>query len=175
MLQLMEAWQQVLAFLDRGGPVLEWILLVIFVMWALIIERVIYLRAGHRQMADSILERWESRAERRSWHAHQIRQAMLAESQMALQRFQLVIKTLVALCPLLGLLGTVTGMIHVFDVMAVMGQGSPRAMASGISQATIPTMGGMVGALIGLLGMHLIKRASKLKQIHLEDQLTFDH
>lgn len=175
MLQLMEAWQQIQAFLERGGPVLVWILWVIFAIWVLVIERVIYLRVGHKKVAGEVLATWEARAERRSWHAHQIRQAMLAEARMNLERWMGVIKTLVGLCPLLGLLGTVTGMIQVFDVMAVMGQGSPRAMAAGISQATMPTMGGMVGALIGLLAMHLLQRQIKLKQIHLEDQLTFDH
>jgi len=41
-------------------------------------------------------------------------------------------------------------MIHVFDVMAVTGTGNARAMASGISMATVPTMAGMVVSLIGL-------------------------
>ncbi len=54
---------------------------------------------------------------------------------------------LVAICPMLGLLGTVTGMISVFDVMATQGSSQPRLMASGISLATLPTMAGMVAAL----------------------------
>ena len=61
-----------------------------------------------------------------------------------------LIKTLITLCPLLGLLGTVTGMIAVFEVMAQVGTGNARLMASGISMATIPTMAGMVGALSGI-------------------------
>jgi biopolymer transport protein ExbB len=44
----------------------------------------------------------------------------------------------------------VTGMISVFDVMAMTGTGNARLMASGISMATIPTMAGMVAALSGL-------------------------
>ena len=61
------------------------------------------------------------------------------------------IKGLVALCPLLGLLGTVTGMIEVFDVMAYTGTGNPRAMASGVSKATLPTMTGLVISISGLI------------------------
>ena len=60
------------------------------------------------------------------------------------------VKTLVALCPMLGLLGTVTGMIEVFDVMAA-GGGNTRGMAAGVSKATLPTMAGMVAAPLGLL------------------------
>ena len=61
-----------------------------------------------------------------------------------------VIKTMVALCPLLGLLGTVTGMIEVFNIMAVTGGGDAKSMAGGVQQATIPTMAGMVAALSGV-------------------------
>ena len=57
---------------------------------------------------------------------------------------------LIALLPMFGLLGTVTGMIQVFDVMASMGSGNARAMANGVSAATIPTMAGMVIALVAL-------------------------
>ena len=57
-----------------------------------------------------------------------------------------MIKTMVALCPLLGLLGTVTGMIEVFNIMAVTGGGDAKSMAGGVSKATIPTMAGMVAA-----------------------------
>jgi biopolymer transport protein ExbB len=51
---------------------------------------------------------------------------------------------------MLGLLGTVTGMIQVFEVMAYMGSGNPRAMANGVSAATIPTMAGMVISLLAI-------------------------
>jgi len=61
-----------------------------------------------------------------------------------------IIKTLVALLPLLGLLGTVTGMIEVFDVMALSGSSNARLMAGGVFKATIPTMAGMTAALSGL-------------------------
>ena len=75
---------------------------------------------------------------------------MISEIKLRLSRSLPTIKTLIALCPLLGLLGTVTGMIQVFDVMAITGTGNARAMASGVSMATIPTMAGMVAALSGL-------------------------
>ena len=81
-------------------------------------------------------------------------------------RFLLLIRTLMAVLPLLGLLGTVTGMIQVFDVMAFTGTGNARLMAGGVSAATIPTMSGLVAALSGLyLATHLEQRAShKIKQ-----------
>ena len=79
---------------------------------------------------------------------------------MDLNRTIPLIKTLVALCPLLGLLGTVTGMVEAFDVMAIAGSGNPRAMASAVSRAILPTMAGMVAALSGFVfSVQIEKRA----------------
>jgi biopolymer transport protein ExbB len=86
-----------------------------------------------------------------------------------------MIQTFVALCPLLGLLGTVTGMITVFEVLAVSGSGNIRAMAAGVSQATVPTMAGMVGALSGVLFVTLLTRRAAREVEFLEDTLTMDH
>ena len=86
-----------------------------------------------------------------------------------------MIQTFVALCPLLGLLGTVTGMIAVFQVLAVSGSGNVRAMAAGVSQATVPTMAGMVGALSGVLFVTILSRRATREVEFLEDTLTMDH
>ena len=83
-----------------------------------------------------------------------------------------LIKTFVALCPLLGLLGTVTGMVEVFDVMAVAGTGNPRAMASGVSYATIPTMAGMVAALSGLVFSVQLERRGRRERDCIADLLS---
>ena len=58
--------------------------------------------------------------------------------------------TLLMVLPLLGLLGTVVGMIQVFNIMAVAGTSNARLMSAGVSAATIPTMAGMVAALSGV-------------------------
>lgn len=147
-------------FIDAGGGVIPAIIGVTFLMWILIIERYWYLLTGHRRAVDQVLADWQARSETKSWHAHQIRRAMVSKVAKRLESNVGLIKTLVALCPLLGLLGTVTGMIEVFEVMAVAGTGNPRAMASGVSHATIPTMAGMVAALSGLVfSVQLEKRA----------------
>ena len=90
------------------------------------------------------------RDETHSWHAHRIREAWVSQAKQDLNARMLIIKTLVAICPMIGLLGTVTGMISVFDVMAVQGTSNARLMAAGISMATMPTMAGMVAALSGV-------------------------
>jgi biopolymer transport protein ExbB len=81
----------------------------------------------------------------------------------------------VTVCPLFGLMGTVTGMISVFDVMAFAGMGNPRLMASGVSKATIPTMAGMVGALSGIFVIYWLEAQVKRRVELLGDHLTVDH
>ena len=148
---LNDAWAAVVAFMASGGPVLLLIAGLTFFMWTLIFERLWYYRFGHRKLVRDVLDQWSARDDRASWYGHQVRRMLASQVQVGLDHSLLLIKTVVALCPLLGLLGTVTGMIEVFDVMAIAGSGNPRAMAAGVSKATIPTMAGMVAALSGLL------------------------
>ena len=82
---------------------------------------------------------------------------------------------MVALCPLLGLLGTVTGMIEVFNIMAVTGGGDAKSMAGGVSRATVPTMAGMVAALSGVFANTYVTRIAQREGEFLEDNLTRDH
>ncbi len=68
------------------------------------------------------------------------------------------IATLGALLPMLGLLGTVTGMINVFEAIAVHGSGEPEHMAQGISQALLTTAGGLICAIPVIFAHHLLSR-----------------
>lgn len=175
MLGLSDAYEAIVLFMERGGWVLNVILVVTFVMWVLIIERIWYFNAVFKHDVRRVVDTWEARAERKSWYAHKIRTAMISEVTQNLNQGVGLIKTLVAVCPLVGLLGTVTGMIEVFDVMSVLGSGNARAMASGVSKATIPTMAGMVAALSGVFMSTYIERKASREAEELEDHLTMDH
>lgn len=161
--------------MERGGDVLYAIMLVIFLLWLFILERVAFFSFTFRPQLNVAVAEWEGRNERTSWHAHQVRTDLISGVQMALESNMTTIKMLVGLCPLFGLLGTVTGMIEVFDIMAYLGSGSPKAMASGISKATIPTMAGMVGAITGVFALSLLQRYIQRQKAQLEDKMTFDH
>ncbi|MGF1607183.1 MAG: MotA/TolQ/ExbB proton channel family protein [Rhodothalassiaceae bacterium] len=175
MLWLTQSIEAIELFMEKGGPVLYGVLAVTFVMWTLIIERFWYFAFGARADINRAVDAWEARPERKSWYAHKIRTAMLSEVRNSLSSNIEMIKTLVATCPLVGLLGTVTGMITVFDAMAAFGSGNARAMADGVSQATIPTMAGMVAALSGVFVSTFLERRAKRQAERLEDSLTMDH
>ncbi len=137
-------------FFELGGPVLKVIALLTLFMWVLIIERLLYFRTSHPALIRRALAAWNARRDHSSWKAHAIRTRIISQISALSERNIALIQTCVALCPLLGLLGTVTGMIEVFQVMAISGSGNPRSMASGVAKATIPTMAGMVAALSGV-------------------------
>ena len=162
------------AFLERGGDVLLVIAGVTFLMWALMLERIWYFRVVHPKQAQRIQDGWRARGDHVSWYAKQIRNLLVSEVRLDLQRSVGIIRTLVALCPMLGLLGTVTGMIEVFDVMAISGSGNTRAMASGVSKATIPTMAGMVAALSGMILSLQIERFASNETERVADRLTHE-
>ena len=145
------------SFLNSGGVVLWVILLVSVCLWCLIVERLLFFKFDYPNLKEQWVEQWNERSDKSSQYALTIRKAIISDAKITMSRFLAIIKMLIGLCPLFGLLGTVTGMIHVFDVMAVIGTGNARAMASGISQATIPTMAGMVIAIAGLYFNKLIE------------------
>jgi biopolymer transport protein ExbB len=175
MFWLDSAYQAVSRFMDMGGDVLWVIAILLFVMWTLIFERVWDFKQGWKKDAALAIATWESRQERKSWSARQIREKLISQSRMQINQYLPVIKTLVALCPLLGLLGTVTGMIEVFNIMAVTGGGDAKSMAGGVSRATIPTMAGMVAAISGVFANTYLTRVARRESEFLADNLTHDH
>lgn len=157
--------------LEKGGIVLWLILMASLLMWMLIIERYYFLLMLHPLRLQQFLRQWQQRQDRQSWYAQRIREGMVAELSISLYRFLLLIKTLAAVLPMLGLLGTVMGMIQVFDVMTVFGTGNVRGFAGGISVALITTMAGLVTALSGLyLSANLEHRAQRAVE-HARDSL----
>jgi biopolymer transport protein ExbB len=169
-----DLYMSIITFMQQGGVVLWYIAGLTFLMWTLIFERIWYFVLEHKSVVAAATERWEDRPERRSWSAHQIREMLISETSERINGTFSLIQTCVMLCPLLGLLGTVTGMVAVFDAMATLG-GNARSMAAGVSMATIPTMAGMIASLSGLLGTTILKRRIDFEVELFQDHLTLDH
>jgi biopolymer transport protein ExbB len=171
MIWLYEAIRAIRDFMELGGSVLWGIMLVLFLMWTFIFERLWFFYRVYPARKMSILAFWDSRPDTTSWYARRIRQGLVSEASLELRQNVGLIKVLIAICPLLGLLGTVTGMIAVFDVMTFSGGGSARAMAGGVSMATVPTMAGMVAALSGVYFGTWLEHKAQVETEQLEDLL----
>ncbi|MDB5971775.1 MAG: MotA/TolQ/ExbB proton channel family protein [Hydrocarboniphaga sp.] len=158
-------------FLDSGGWVVGWILITALVMWTLVLERAWYLWKIHPGRRAAALAEWRARSERESWAALRIRAAMVSQLRIGLESGLALIRVTVPMAPLLGLLGTVTGMLQVFDAMTSSRNTDTRAMADGISHAMIATMAGLVVSLIGLFFTHLFTSRVKRETARLNDLL----
>ena len=75
---LSESWETIDVFMERGGPVLNFIAILLFVKWSLMIERFWFLRTIHKKNVVAALSEWEARADKQSWNAHAIRQELIS-------------------------------------------------------------------------------------------------
>ena len=162
----------ILEFIERGGPVLAAIALLSVIKWWYVFERVWYFRNDYPLEAREFITQWQVRRETNSWNSQQIRQAMISRINDNLNQSTIVIRAIIRLCPLLGLLGTVTGMIDVFDVMAVSSGVDTKSMSASVSRAIIPTMGGMLAAITGIFANMYIQRRINQLSTTFEEALT---
>jgi biopolymer transport protein ExbB len=163
------------AFMAQGGNLMYAIAALTLCMWVLVFERVFFFKGTLKADVQQSLSQWEARTERKSWNAHQIRNAMISRMNEKIDANMDMITALVAMCPLMGLLGTVTGMIEVFSVLSLTGGGDAKSMAGGVSKATIPTMAGMVAAISGVFANTYLQRISGDEKSLFADHLTMDH
>ena len=184
----------------KGGPVMWPLLIVSIIALATVLERVIFLvREGINRDPKAVAEIF-SEAERgkfdkaqavgartRDFVARVLTQALghrdvsysnalLHASNVELQRFNRgisVLDTIVTLAPLLGLFGTVTGMIHAFGLLGASELGAPAAITGGIAQALIATAFGLVIAIVALLPFNFLN--ARLEQARSEIENAAAH
>ena len=165
--------EAVSSLVDEGGPFVGCIFACGLIMWTLVIERIWYFSLIlPRQTKDAMAE-WQARAEHRSWCARQIRKAMISRVNNAMNTNVLLLRVLVPLSPLLGLVGTVSGMLEVFDSMAIRGSADARAMASGVSMAMICTLSGLMVSITGLYPVYYFSSRTRRETELLGDKLVY--
>jgi len=175
-----------LEFMDlmaRGGPVMWVIFIVAWVAFIMLVERFLRISTWHRHALkdQSILENDRAHklennssfrispiamlVNRLNWddiqHKDDLAQQLNIQLAELMPRFEGTLPTIAiigTLLPMLGLLGTVTGMIEVFEVIALQGTGEPQEMAHGISQALLTTASGLIIAIPVIFAHHLLVR-----------------
>lgn len=159
------------SLVQSGGPVLWCIFFAAVILWTLLIERFWYVKRIFPVHLSVLEKEWRERQDKKSWIAKQKKEMLISQAKLPLSSNLSLIRSLISICPLLGLLGTVYGMIEVFDIMAFWGSGNAQAMASGVSKATIPTMAGLVVALSGLLFFNRLETLLKIQSFLVLDAL----
>jgi biopolymer transport protein ExbB len=158
---------------NDGGPFVVWIFASGVLMWALIVERYWYFARILPKQAAQLQAEWLARTDRTSWCARQIRTAMISKLNQSMTTGFPVLQVLVPMSPLLGLIGTVSGMLEVFDSMALRGNADARSMASGVSAAMICTMTGLAVSITGLYPVHYFRTRARRETELLADKLSF--
>jgi biopolymer transport protein ExbB len=184
-----EAIGRIWNYMSDGGIIMAPLAVVSLVMWVLIINRIIFFRRLYRRNMDrktaGLLvknDRMPDPAQysgaiallvttflKKRSRSSELDAYILDETVMSLgaslDNYMSAIGTLAKTAPLLGLLGTVFGMITTFDIISFYGTGNARAMAGGISEALITTQTGLLVAIPGLYMSNFLKRrALRLKQ-----------
>ena len=162
-----------LELIEGGGPFVVWIFLTCFVLCGLVVERWLYFSRVLPGESAELLALWRARAEHQSWCARQIRQAMISRLNAGMRTNMRLMRVLVPLAPLLGLIGTVSGMLEVFDSMALRGSADARTMASGVSHAMICTLTGLAVSIVGLYPVHYFDSLTRRQTELLADEFEF--
>jgi biopolymer transport protein ExbB len=157
----------------EGGPYVVLIFLNGALLWMLIAERFWFFRTKLPAMADELHAKWVARKEHNSWASRQIRKGMISQLNGAMNASLPVLNMLVPLAPLLGLIGTVSGMLEVFDSMALRGSADARTMASGVSHAMVCTMTGLAVSITGLYPQYYFRNRARRETELLADRFTF--
>ncbi len=170
---LLTPFHAVAELVDAGGVAVEWIFLSCVLMWTISFERYHFFRHRLGPESATLLAQWQARKDHESWTAHQIRRGLISRLNVAMTANLGVLKVLVPLCPLLGLVGTVTGMLEVFDAMAARGSADARTMASGVSQAMVCTMTGLAVSITGIYPVFYFTQKAKYETELLADKFAY--
>ncbi len=190
----MEAWRGIVEHLARGGWIMVPLGICSLALWTLVADRWLALRTLGREDTDltaavNVVRGAAPVPEGEGLRARLVRAFLdgrtgrpavdlellrheVARLRPELRRGIAFISVLAAVAPLLGLLGTVTGMVRAFDVIAVFGTGNARELAGGLSQALVTTQSGLLVAIPGLMFGALLSRRARRLDHQLTETLT---
>ncbi len=169
---------------DQGGLVGYIILVILFFGVALVVERYVVLRKQEKLVNEQLasekpLENNPLGYVMKVYEDNKAKDTETLELKLdeaimkvipVFQRNIATIKVIVAVGPLLGLLGTVTGMIGTFQAITLFGTGDPKIMAGGISEALVTTVEGLITAIPLLLAHNFISSKAKNLEAIIEEQ-----
>lgn len=158
---------------QAGGPATRVIFCAALVMWTLIVERYWYFSFVYPQRVLDVQREWDARETRRTWSARRIREQLISQLNGSMQSGLQLMKVIIPICPLLGLVGTIDGMLEVFDVMALRGAVDARAMANGVSHAMVATLSGLGVAISGMFFVNRFQARVRVQTELLADRLQY--
>ena len=151
--------QHIEELMQTGGPVMWPLLGVSLLLWTLLFERIWFLYYRFPLLWTSMPPTGQDPI---------VRLTVLSDMKLELRRSLRPIRTLTGILPMLGLLGTVTGIVETFDLIRLFGSADASIIARGVSQALITTLSGLVMGLFGLAIGHQLARRVRAAEHALE-------
>ena len=147
----------------RGGPVLYVLFLLTLIIAFLFINKYLYIFNKSQKLIEESIKDFSDKYPPATTDFKFVKETVIASIKRESNKNLKVLEGFIGMCPMIGLLGTVYGMIEVFEVLSFLGTGNPRAMSSGVAMATIPTMSGMVITIFGLyFRQDIVSRINKI-------------
>jgi biopolymer transport protein ExbB len=186
-------------FFQKGGPIMWPLLLASLVSLTVVIERIIFIISEKSKRRPDVVEKILSLSERGDivsairegensedfvartltyglkHRDKSFSNALLRAANQELKRFNYglsILDTIITLAPLLGLLGTVTGMIHAFGLLGGKELDAPAAITGGIAEALIATAFGLAIAIIALIPFNYLNSRLEEARHEIEDAST---
>lgn len=176
-----ELWTGLCDFLRAGGPVMIPLGMVSLALWWIALWKIFELERIQREelpleqygalqggaesqcsaWQETILKGWRKGKSENPKRNRRLLDTLRQIEERKAERLSSTVYVLAAIAPLLGLFGTVSGMIETFQAITLFGTGNARAMAGGISAALITTQTGLVVAVPGLLAANMIQRRTR--------------
>ncbi len=192
---LIESIIETFEYFQQGGWIMVPLVLASLVMWALILERFYSFRNMQRSdisihqaikavktgaldvpanggLRVSLVRGFLRERSGSPGLDREIMHQCALEQRSRLDRFLSYVAVMAAIAPLLGLLGTVIGMIETFEVISLFGTGNAKAMASGISVALVTTQTGLLVAIPGMFLSGVLMRRSRRLKTRMEEDVT---
>jgi biopolymer transport protein ExbB len=180
----------------KGGPIMWPLLALSVVVLSVVIERFLFILIERKNRDESLVGEILTQIEKGhldqasriggeskdfvaravtyalTHHEKSFSEAMLRAANWELKRFHrglTILDTAITLAPLLGLLGTVTGMIRSFDMLGGSELGAPSAITGGIAEALIATAYGLGIAITGLLPFNYLNSREEEARLEMQD------
>ncbi len=165
-------------YIEQGGPVMYLLLLVNIIGFALLFWKIYTVFTAKKKFLEiqaSLKEKLNQISQMSDSHmAITLVKDEVQTTVHGLETGLNTIKIIASIAPLLGLFGTIVGMIEVFHILAVTGGGDAKAMAGGVARSTIPAMAGLMAAIPASIAARWLEQNAKKKSDLVSEHLTYE-
>ncbi len=168
---------RIIDYISEGGPIMYLLVLLNIIGFTIIFWKIFSLYSIKKELdswANKILKNFNEKIKSSSVDEsvkHDLLKGEIVNSLSAFETGLNTVKIIASIAPLLGLLGTVIGILSAFEVIAQRGLSDPSLFAGGISMALITTVGGLIVAIPHLIGHNYLMSALDKIEVLLEDKV----